>query len=210
MLKICITNYARFCERFKNAAAENDYHLNLRRLAELEDAPNFVILREKLDRTNYRALAKKLQPVFKKKLIVHSRAELADELEIPLHLPFTHASEILCTQKIERIPFFSISVHSVDDIQELEKLPPHIKSRIAFVLAGHVFSTPSHQKIPGKGLNYLKEVVDCSPFDVIAVGGINNPNLNAIKSADAAGWAGISTWLEKLDTFTLLRHTMLR
>ncbi|MDR2082403.1 MAG: thiamine phosphate synthase [Candidatus Ancillula trichonymphae] len=109
-----------------------------------------------------------------------------------------------------RFQYSKSALLTTRDSARSSKIPPHIKSRIAFVLAGHVFSTPSHQKIPGKGLNYLKEVVDCSPFDVIAVCGINNSNLNAIKSAGAAGLGQESQLGLKNLTLSLFCGTMLR
>jgi thiamine monophosphate synthase len=166
--------------------------LELGKLAEVETPPDFVILREKFNLVDYRRLAEKLLPVFKEKLIVHSRPELADELGTPLHLPFAQAVEVLQVQELNHVPFFSISVHSVADLQELEKLPVHSKQRIAFLLAGHVFSTPSHPGVAGRGLDFLRACVENSPRSIVAVGGINNSNLPALENLGLAGWAGIS------------------
>ncbi|MDR1447751.1 MAG: thiamine phosphate synthase [Candidatus Ancillula sp.] len=197
MLRICITSRERF---FLNEDyQQKDYDLLLLELEKRKTTPDFILLREQLDFRNsqdYRRLAEKLLPTFGKKLILHSRAELANEFGVPLHFSYMQVHEILNAQHLNRIPFFSVSVHSVDQVKELEKLPKQITTRIRFLLAGHVFSTPSHPQTPGKGLNWLKKVVDNSSLDIIAVGGINNLNMKILMDSGIVGWAGISTWLE--------------
>jgi thiamine monophosphate synthase len=191
MLRVCILDYstANFSAQFV-----------IDKFTNYENAPDFVILRERVDFATYRAHFEELQPILGDKLIIHSRAELADELSTPLHLPFEQAAQTLVqAQNFPRIPFFTTSVHSPADVQALTNLPPEVQQKIAFILAGNVFTTPSHPELPARGINFLRAIVHASPFDVLAVGGVDDKNFSKIASAEVKGWAGISAWFPTSD-----------
>jgi len=66
-----------------------------------------------------------------------------------------------------------------------------------FVVFGPVFETPG--KGPAAGLKRLKAVAEAlAPFPVIALGGIDDSNLHAVKDSGAAGLAAIRYLNSKL------------
>ncbi len=64
-----------------------------------------------------------------------------------------------------------------------------------FVVAGHVFDTPSKQGIPGRGLEWLASLVAAVPVPVIALGGIT---IERIPDVLATGAHGVSVGRELL------------
>jgi thiamine-phosphate diphosphorylase len=62
----------------------------------------------------------------------------------------------------------------------------------SFVLAGHVFRTPSHPGQAGRGLDWLASVVDAaSPLPVVAIGGIGVREVSSVRAAGASGVAAL-------------------
>lgn len=64
-----------------------------------------------------------------------------------------------------------------------------------FLLAGHIFDTPSKHGVPGRGLDWLADVVSAVQIPVIALGGIS---INRIPSVLAAGTHGVALGRELL------------
>ncbi|MEZ4624000.1 MAG: thiamine phosphate synthase [Thermomicrobiales bacterium] len=60
-----------------------------------------------------------------------------------------------------------------------------------FVVAGHVYATPSHPGEAGRGVAWLTEIVAESPVPVIAIGGIDATNAASCIQAGASGVAVI-------------------
>ena len=58
-----------------------------------------------------------------------------------------------------------------------------------YLLAGHVFETPSKQGTPGRGLDWLANVVAAVPVPVIALGGITTARITAVLETGAHGVA---------------------
>ena len=58
-----------------------------------------------------------------------------------------------------------------------------------YLLAGHIFDTPSKQGIPGRGLDWLAEIVAAVSIPVIALGGITIDRIPAVLAAGAHGVA---------------------
>ena len=58
-----------------------------------------------------------------------------------------------------------------------------------YLLAGHIFDTPSKHGIPGRGLGWLGEVAAAVSVPVIALGGITNDRIPAVLAAGAYGIA---------------------
>ena len=74
-----------------------------------------------------------------------------------------------------------VSVHSLEEALSAQELGAD------YVVAGHVFDTPSHTLERGRGLKFLREICEKLNIKTYAIGGINFENLNAIKDAGAAG-----------------------
>ena len=58
-----------------------------------------------------------------------------------------------------------------------------------YVLAGHIFETPSKQDTPGRGLGWLAELVASVSIPVVALGGITTERIPAVLAAGAYGVA---------------------
>jgi thiazole tautomerase (transcriptional regulator TenI) len=60
-----------------------------------------------------------------------------------------------------------------------------------WVVAGHVFATPSHPGEPGRGSPFLRAVVEAVRVPVIAIGGVTPADVAALRAAGAHGVAVI-------------------
>ncbi len=58
-----------------------------------------------------------------------------------------------------------------------------------YLLAGHIFDTPSKQGTPGRGLDWLAELAAAVQVPVIALGGITKDRIPAVLAAGAYGVA---------------------
>jgi thiamine-phosphate diphosphorylase len=58
-----------------------------------------------------------------------------------------------------------------------------------YLLAGHIFDTPSKQGTPGRGLGWLAELAQAVQVPVIALGGITSERIPAVLAAGAHGVA---------------------
>ena len=74
-----------------------------------------------------------------------------------------------------------VSVHSLEEALSAQELGAD------YVVAGHIFDTPSHTLERGRGLKFLREICEKLSIKTYAIGGINFENLSAIKDAGAAG-----------------------
>lgn len=58
-----------------------------------------------------------------------------------------------------------------------------------YLLAGHIFDTPSKQGAPGRGLDWLAELTSAVRVPVIALGGMTSERIPAVLAAGAHGAA---------------------
>jgi thiamine-phosphate pyrophosphorylase len=58
-----------------------------------------------------------------------------------------------------------------------------------FLLAGHVYDTPSKEGQPGRGLDWLAEIAGSVDLPVIAIGGITAERVQEVREAGAHGVA---------------------
>jgi thiamine-phosphate diphosphorylase len=89
------------------------------------------------------------------------------------------------------------SVHSVADARAAmtdagDGIP-------AWLVAGHVFSTPSHEGAPERGTSFLSDICAAVPIPVIAIGGVRPPHVRQLLSAGAYGVAVIRGIWHALD-----------
>jgi thiamine-phosphate pyrophosphorylase len=86
-----------------------------------------------------------------------------------------------------------VSCHSVEEVREAQR------EGADYVHFGPVFETPSKVKFgPAQGLGKLREVCEAVRIPVIAVGGIDEGNMEECFEAGAAGVAGIRLFQEKI------------
>jgi thiamine-phosphate pyrophosphorylase len=79
-----------------------------------------------------------------------------------------------------------VSVHDVDAAIQAEA------AGADWITFGHVFPTPSHPDEPARGVAGLARVVQAVQIPVIAIGGIDPSNVEAVLGVGAAGIAVIS------------------
>ena len=147
--------------------------------------PAAVILREKdLSEKEYKELAKKVLKICREQktvCILHSFPETALELGCgSLHLPLPVLMEMNDSQR-QKFPVLGASCHSVEDAVLAERLG------CTYITAGHIFDTDCKKGLPGRGLEFLKNVCAGVSIPVYAIGGIAPVHIRQVKRAGAAG-----------------------
>ena len=142
-----------------------------------------ILLREAdLDERSYENLAKDVLGVVKSsgvKLILHSYFSVAERLGIDeLHVPFEPFSKVGRSGFCGKI---GVSAHSLKEALSARKFGAD------YVVAGHIFDTPSHAGVAGRGIGFLREIIDNLDAPVYAIGGINNGNVELIENSGASG-----------------------
>lgn len=171
---LCVTNRHLCQENF------------LERIAKIASThPVGIILREKdLSEKEYRELAEKVLKICRKYeilCILHSFANVAKELNCTaLHLPLPVLRSLVAEEK-NSFSILGASCHSVEEALEAEKLG------CTYITAGHVFETDCKKGLPGRGLDFLKNVCENVSIPVYGIGGIAPDNMEEIRKAKAAG-----------------------
>ncbi len=81
------------------------------------------------------------------------------------------------------------SVHSVEEARaSSEKAEDGMP---AWLVAGHVFPTPSHPGAPERGASFLADICAAVPIPVIAIGGVRPTHMRQLLAAGAHGVAVI-------------------
>jgi thiazole tautomerase (transcriptional regulator TenI) len=78
-----------------------------------------------------------------------------------------------------------VSVHSVEEARAASD------AGVDWLVAGHVFATPSHGDAPGRGLEVLADICRATAAPVIAIGGVRPEHVAAIHAAGAYGVAAL-------------------
>ena len=158
----------------------------LERLKEIaRQRPAGILLREKdLTPEEYRKLAREVQSICKKAgvpCILHSFTGVAAELEADaLHLPLPLLRKLPGEDR-GRFRQLGASCHSVADAREAQSLG------CTYITAGHIFDTDCKRGLPGRGLDFLREVCGAVTIPVYAIGGIEPKRMAEIFAAGAAG-----------------------
>ena len=175
--KLCIGN---FSERLNLLAASSYYHA--------------IVLREKdLTEAEYLKLAEKVKSIclkYDKPLILHQFVSVAIKLKTPVHLPLSILESL---QESEKEKFLKIgtSVHSLDELKRAEK------AGATYCFAGHIFETDCKKNIPGRGISFLKTIIQNAEIPVYAIGGIHRENEFLIKEANASGACFMSSCMQE-------------
>lgn len=181
--KICVTNRALALHPFEEQIARV-----------LATRPYALILREKdLSEADYEKLAEKVRSLCddsETQLILHSFPDVAAKLGVSaLHMPL---AKILAMTDEEKAPFTTrgVSVHSVEDAILAER------AGATYVTAGHIFATDCKKGLPGRGLDFLRDVCAAVDIPVYAIGGIDETNADACIVAGAAGVCMMSGYMK--------------
>lgn len=143
-----------------------------------------IVLREKdLSEGEYRELAAEVLKICRaagKPCFLHQFVNVALEFGTPLHMPLPQLAALPAEVR-SQLPKYGTSVHSLDQLEEAERLGA------SYVFAGHIFETDCKKDVPARGLGFLKQIVEVAKIPVFAIGGINPENENSAVDAGAAG-----------------------
>ncbi len=159
--------------------------------------PDSIILREKdMNVLDYAALACTVMDIcgkFGVSCTLHSFVREASELGAKnLHLPLSVLRVLTDTEK-DRFKVIGASCHSVSDAIEAEQIGA------SYITAGHVFNTDCKKGLPGRGLDFLREVCRNTSLPVYAIGGISTDNIADIAAAGASGACIMSGFMRCTD-----------
>ncbi len=147
--------------------------------------PAGLILREKdLSEADYQALASDVLRICKQydvPCILHTFVTAAQALGVKyIHLPLP----VLRAQTPETLSEFDqigVSCHSVAEALEAQALGA------TYLTAGHIFPTTCKPGLPGRGLDFLRQVTQAVNLPVYAIGGITADRVPELQTAGAAG-----------------------
>ena len=196
-----------------NRRLSEDFFADVRRVAQSGKADKILLRESDLPECEYENLAQKMLDIIAEcgsgaRLVLHTYANVASRLGAgELHLPFakfmasggesainlrdlvkfdgvcTDKDEDggICASNLTQKLKVGVSVHSLQQALSAQELGAD------YVVAGHIFDTPSHAPERGRGLNFLQEICKNLSIKTYAIGGINFENLSEIKDAGVAG-----------------------
>lgn len=165
--------------------------------------PAGIILREKdMSPEEYKALAVKVMEIcgrYNVKCILHSFSGVAMSLHADaIHLPLHLLRELSREQK-GQFRILGASCHSVDDALEAQALG------CTYITAGHVFETDCKKGLPGRGLEFLRNVCAAVDIPVYGIGGIDVDNIVMVRNAGASGACLMSSLMATEDVTGLMK-----
>ena len=171
---VCVTN---------RALCREDFLLRMEKVAAAK--PAGIILREKdLPEMQYRMLAERVLQICKAQevpCVLHSFVNTAMELGADaIHLPLHCLREMTGEQRWQ-FKTIGASCHSAADAREAQALG------CTYITAGHVFATDCKKGLPGRGLDFLREVCACVSIPVYAIGGIADRNIALVRGTGVKG-----------------------
>lgn len=198
-----------------NRRLSEDFFADVRRVAQGGRADKILLRESDLPGDEYENLARKTLDIIAEcdsgaRLVLHTYESVASKLGVgELHLPFAKfmasggnravnltGSNLAkfngnCADKDEISGIYApnltqnlkigVSVHSLEQALAAQGLGAD------YVVAGHIFDTPSHASERGRGTKFLREICEKLSIKTYAIGGINFGNLCEIKDVGAAG-----------------------
>nr|WP_314180479.1 thiamine phosphate synthase [uncultured Campylobacter sp.] len=192
-----------------------DFFADVRRVAQGGKADKILLRESDLPEDEYENLARKTLEIIAEcdsgtRLVLHTHTSVVSRLGTSeLHLPFAkfmasggkravnladlnlvksgsvradkdEISGVYAPNLMQNLKI-GVSVHSLDQALAAQDLGAN------YVVAGHIFDTPSHAPEQGRGLKFLREICESLSIKTYAIGGINFENLGEVKDAGAAG-----------------------
>lgn len=147
--------------------------------------PAGIILREKdLSEEEYRNLAEQVLEICRKQetqCILHCFCDTAIELGCDaVHLPLSVLMN-MDPEKRKKFRIMGASCHSGEDAVMAEKMG------CTYITVGHIFDTDCKKGLPGRGLEFLKQVCQRVSVPVYAIGGITGTDMKKIRRTGASG-----------------------
>ena len=133
------------------------------------------------------------------KCILHSFSAVviylhADAIHLPLHL-----LRELSPEEKAHFRVLGASCHSVEDALEAQALG------CTYITAGHVFETDCKKGLPGRGLEFLRNVCAAVDIPVYGIGGIDVDNIAMVRNAGASGACLMSSLMATEDVTGLMK-----
>ncbi|WP_123053423.1 thiamine phosphate synthase [Clostridium sp. JN-1] len=88
-----------------------------------------------------------------------------------------------------------VSVHSTTEAVNA------YKKGASYLLAGHVFETNCKKGLKGRGISFLEDILSKVTIPVIAIGGINEDNIDSVLKTGVSGAAVMSLIMTSSDPF---------
>ena len=176
--KICILN-DKIHKNMLSINQDTNSNYNLSNIKSIS-----IVLREKdLNEHDYEKLALKVLKIceeYNTECILHTYYNTAKKLGLKkVHLPLKVLRDN--SNIVNEFDSVGVSIHSVSDALEAHKLGA------SYVTAGHIFDTDCKKGLPGRGLDFLKNVVSSIEMPVFAIGGICSSNIRQVIECGAYG-----------------------
>ena len=189
---LCVTN-RKLCRE--------DFLMRIERIAACH--PAGIILREKdMNPEDYKELAAAVMKICEQhgvKCILHSFSSIAVSLHADaIHLPL-HLLRELSQEHKAHFRVLGASCHSVEDALEAQALG------CTYITAGHVFETDCKKGLPGRGLDFLRNVCAAVEIPVYGIGGIDSDNIALVRNAGASGACLMSSLMATEDVTGLMK-----
>jgi len=189
---LCVTN-RKLCQE--------DFLTRIERIAACH--PAGLILREKdMTQEKYKELAAAVMGIcgqYGVKCILHSFPDVALCLQVDaIHLPLPLLRSMSKEQRA-RFKILGASCHSVEDALEAQALG------CTYITAGHVFETDCKKGLPGRGVDFLRNVCATVDIPVYGIGGIDVENLHLVRDAGARGACLMSSLMISENVAELIR-----
>ena len=165
--------------------------------------PAGIILREKdMKPEDYKELAAAVMEICEQhgvRCILHSFPDVAISLQADaIHLPLHLLRELSQEQKTH-FEVLGASCHSVEDALEAQALG------CTYITAGHVFETDCKKGLPGRVLDFLRNVCAAVEIPVYGIGGIDSDNIALVRNAGASGACLMSSLMVTEDVTELMK-----
>ena len=189
---LCVTN-RKLCRE--------DFLTRIERIAACH--PAGIILREKdMNPEDYKELAAAVMEICEQhgvKCILHSFPDVAISLQADaIHLPL-HLLRAMSQEQKAHFRVLGASCHSVEDALEAQALG------CTYITAGHVFETDCKKGLPGRGLDFLRNVCAAVEIPVYGIGGIDSDNIALVRNAGANGACLMSSLMATEDVTGLMK-----
>ncbi len=167
---------------------KGDFFEKIKEVASMR--PELIILREKdLNLDDYVSLFLKCAPICKQfnvPLAVNGFIEAIKPTGAKV-IQLSYEKFINEGHKIKNIKI-GVSVHSAEEAVNAAALGAD------YLIAGHIYDTDCKKGTPGRGIDFLKSVVNAVQIPVYAIGGVETPERQAaVTAAGAAGYCLMSS-----------------
>lgn len=115
-------------------------------------------------------------------LIINSNIGLYEKLDFSgIHLPFNLFIDLLKQNyEFNKDKILGISLHSVEEVQLVNKIIKDKNIKIDYITLSHIFETKCKENLKPKGLLLLKESSKVTDISIVALGGISPCNVKDV------------------------------